>query len=82
MAQGLRKFMEAPENERKVVSEIIDRTKGQIKFAYPDLQALFSFYNNHILPAWEKPEDINCGACRTKVIGRLRSFVTDSGDEH
>lgn len=63
-----------PDNVRPGLTEVVNRTRNQIRFAQPDLQYFFEVYNRYIAPKNE-PEQITCGHCITKVVGWLRSVV-------
>lgn len=62
-----------PLEVRPDVIEALTRNRDKINWDYQDLQFLFHVYNRYVAPAGE-PEDMNCGGCRTKVIGKLRMF--------
>jgi len=68
------KSFSIPEQIRKDVETVVDRTRGKMFFNLPDLQYLFQVYNRYIAPA-EEPEDINCNNCKGKVVNRLRRIV-------
>ena len=63
-----------PEEVRPDVVTAINRNRDRLSWDAGDLQFLFQVYNRYIAPASE-PENINCGGCRTKVIGKLRQYV-------
>jgi len=62
-----------PEEIRPDIITALDRNAGVLTWNVADLKYLFEVYNRYVAPASE-PENINCGGCRTKVIGKLRQF--------
>ena len=62
-----------PEEVRPDVITAIDRNMGVIAWNRQDLEYIFQVYNRYVAPKGE-PEDIGCGGCRTKVIGKMREF--------
>jgi len=63
-----------PDQIRGDVAEVVDRTRATLSFTRPDIEYLFQVYNRYIA---REPEDVNCGACRTKVVGKLRVMVDE-----
>ena len=64
-----------PEQVRPDVVQALQRNRDRLTWDAQDLQFLFEVYNRYIAPA-EEPENISCGGCRTKVIGKLRQYAT------
>lgn len=69
------KFLSAPSEECKAVTETVLRTMGQIRLNNEDLTQLFAFWNKYVQP--REPMDQNCGNCRTEVVTRLRVLIHD-----
>lgn len=63
-----------PEALRPDVITALNRNRDKLQWDYNDLRFLFEVYNRYVAPARE-PENINCGGCRTKVIGKLRQYA-------
>lgn len=63
-----------PQEVRPDVITAVERNAGALSWNPQDLQFLFTVYNRYIAPAGE-PENMNCGGCRTKVIGKMRQYV-------
>lgn len=63
-----------PDDVRPDVITAVERNRMQLSWNPQDLAFLFEVYNRYIAPA-EEPENINCGGCRTKVIGKMRQYV-------
>ena len=63
-----------PEEVRPDVVTAVNRNRDRISWNPQDIAFLFEVYNRYIAPAGE-PENINCGGCRTKVIGKMRQYV-------
>lgn len=63
-----------PEEIRPDLAEVIDRTRGAVKFSGQDIAYLGEVWNRYIAPARE-PEDMNCAGCRSKVVGKLRTMI-------
>jgi len=63
-----------PEEIRPDIITALDRNAGALTWNPADLQYLFEVYNRYVAPAGE-PEKINCGGCRSKVIGKLRQYA-------
>lgn len=76
MSTILRRSLSIPEAIRPDVFEVVDRTRNQLTLSQPDLEYLFEVYNRYLAPANE-PQDINCGGCRTRVIGWLRAAASE-----
>jgi len=70
----LRRSLGIPEEIRPDLRDVVNRTRKQFQFNQPDLAYLFEVYNRYIAPPTD-PEDMACGGCRTKVIGKLREMV-------
>jgi hypothetical protein len=68
----LDRFYHIPDTIIPDVVEVVQRTRNQIQFNVPDLAYLFEVYNRYLT---KEPLDMNCGGCRTKVIGWLRVAV-------
>lgn len=62
-----------PEEVRPDVITAVERNQNQLSWNAIDLQFLFTVYNRYVTPA--EPENINCGGCRSKVIGKMRQYV-------
>lgn len=71
----IRKANNIPLSIRPDVVDVIDRTRNQFQFNQPDIAYIFEVYNRYIAPKNE-PENIDCGGCRTKVVGKMRELVT------
>lgn len=52
----------------------LQRNDGKITWDRRDIEFLFTVYNRYVAPKGE-PEDVNCGGCRTKVIGKMRLYA-------
>ncbi len=65
-----------PAEVRPDVVTALERNAMALTWHWPDVQFLFEVYNRYIAPASE-PENINCGGCRTKVIGKLRQYAKE-----
>lgn len=76
MSAILQRSLSIPEQIRPDVAEVVDRTRGQAHFSPDDLTYLFEVYNRYLAPASD-PQDPNCSGCRTRVIGWLRSAVSE-----
>lgn len=72
----LTRSLSIPDEIRPDVANVVLRTWGQSQFKEDDLKYLFEVYNRFLAPA-DSPENINCGGCRTKVVGWLRTAVTE-----
>jgi hypothetical protein len=70
-----------PDSVRADLAEVIERTAHQIEFRQPDMVYLFEVYNRYLNRPGET-EDINCGGCRTKVVGKLRALVKSWKQPH
>ncbi len=67
------KFESLPEEIKKQVKEVVERTMNQIDFTQDDLTFLFDIWNTYLDP--HDKQDQNCGGCRTRVIGKYRMYV-------
>jgi hypothetical protein len=74
MEQFLKRAMNAPAQKWEAIKALMDNTRHNIAFSQEDMDHIFAFYNAYIAHAWEK-EDKNCGACRAKVVGILRTIT-------
>lgn len=74
MSAILNRSLSIPEKIRPDVAEVVERTRNQIEFSHADLSYLFEVYNRYLTT---EPENMNCSGCRTKVIGWLRSAVSE-----
>jgi hypothetical protein len=61
-----------PEAIRKDIVAVVRRNEGRIHWQQSDLQYVFDVWNRYMT---REPEDIGCGGCRTKVVGKLRRIV-------
>ena len=52
----------------------LERNAAKLSWDRQDLEFLFTVYNRYVAPKGE-PEDVNCGGCRTKVIGKMRQYA-------
>lgn len=57
--------------DREKLVEILQRTANQFQFSEPDLLFMFKCWDK-IFPYDE--QKITCGACRTYVVSRLRTY--------
>jgi hypothetical protein len=76
MSAILRAFLQIPEHIRPELAAVVDRTRGQFRFSQADIELMFKVYNDHLAPS-DEPEKITCSGCRMKVVGWLRSAVTE-----
>ena len=76
MSAILNRSLSIPAEIRPDVADVVTRTWGQSQFTKEDLEYLFEVYNRYLAPA-DSPENIKCGGCRTKVVGWLRTAVTE-----
>lgn len=76
MAAILNRSLSIPAEIRTDVANVITRTWGQSQFRPEDMKYLFEVYNRYLAPA-DSPERITCSGCRTKVVGWLRTAVTE-----
>lgn len=76
MSAIFRASLRIPQHERPALAEAIDRTRNQFQFSAIDLALMFRVYNEYLAQPNE-PENINCGGCRTRVIGWLRTAVSE-----
>lgn len=69
-----------PENERDAVKTAILNTYRNTP-THEEMTTLFRVWNTYVTP--DEPQDINCGGCRTKVVGKLRNVVKlwENGDQ-
>ena len=52
----------------------LERNAMRVQWDRHDLEFIFTVYNRYVAPAGE-PEDMGCGGCRTKVIGKMRQYA-------
>ncbi len=76
MSSIYNRSLNIPESIRPDVFEVVERTRNQVQFTNADLSYLFEVYNRYLAPP-EDQQDMNCGGCRTRVIGWLRSAATE-----
>lgn len=66
-----------PEENKDEVIKVVDRVlKNLINPPHKCMVYLFEVYNEYIAPA-HRPEDLNCGECRAKVVGQFRIITTE-----
>lgn len=66
-----------PKDKQQEVTDVVDRVlKALPNPPRPLLIYLFEVYNEYVAPA-HRPENMNCGECRTKVVGHLRTIVSE-----
>lgn len=63
-----------PEEVRPDCITALERNAQKLNWDRQDIEFLFTVYNRYVAPSGE-PEDVNCGGCRTKVIGKMRLFA-------
>lgn len=54
------------------VKEVVQRNAMNIRWSDADLKYIFDVYNRYLT---REPENINCGGCRTKVVGKIKRIV-------
>jgi len=62
-----------PEEYKQQVMASVDRTYRVLSIDPNDMDYLFNIYNNFVNNY--EPENRNCAACRTKVVGKMRQIV-------
>jgi len=62
-----------PEEYKEQVIASVDRTYRVLSIDPTDMSYLFYIYNNYV--NHYEPERLNCPACRTKVVGKMRQIV-------
>jgi len=62
-----------PEEYKEQVIASVDRTYRVLSIDPSDMSYLFYIYNNYV--NHYEPERLNCPACRTKVVGKMRQIV-------
>jgi len=62
-----------PEEYKEQVIASVDRTYRVLSIDPSDMSYLFYIYNNFV--NHYEPERLNCPACRTKVVGKMRQIV-------
>jgi len=62
-----------PEEYKEQVIASVDRTYRVLSIDPTDMSYLFYIYNNFV--NHYEPERLNCPACRTKVVGKMRQIV-------
>ncbi len=66
-----------PAEIEKDIIEVIEHIEKYIPICPPKhLKYLFEVYNKYVAPSY-RPENINCGGCRAKVISVIRSIVRE-----
>lgn len=60
-----------PQEDKNKVAALVSTMK---QYNYGEMSFLFSVYNRYISP--NNNLDMNCGACRTDVISKLKRIVT------
>ncbi len=63
-----------PAEVRPHILEALQRNAAVLSWDRQDLEYLFTVYNRYVAPQRE-PEDIGCGGCRTKVIGKMKQYA-------
>jgi hypothetical protein len=63
-----------PAEIRPDVTEALERNAQLLAWNRQDLEYIFTVYNRYVAPA-DEPEDIGCGGCRTKVIGKMKQYA-------
>lgn len=76
MSAIFRRSLAIPEEIRPDVAEVVERTRNQLQFNLQDLSYIFQVYNRYLAPP-DEPQDMNCGGCRMRVIGWLRTAVSE-----
>ena len=66
-----------PNEIKKDVIDVIEKVEKYIPIYPPKyLKYLFEVYNKYIAPSY-RPENINCGGCRAKVVSVIRTIVRE-----
>jgi hypothetical protein len=66
-----------PNDKKQEVTDVVDKVlKALPNPPRPFLLYLFEVYNEYVAPA-HRQENINCGECRTKVVGHLRTITNE-----
>ena len=62
-----------PDSEKPALIQAVNNTYRVLTPAWEDMELLFRIWNTYVSPG--EPQDIGCGGCRTRGVGKLRNVV-------